>query len=692
MRVSLKLIHRAARLMLAPLKPGICRILKRGCLSLPVAALMTIPVWPQQPQADLANKSVEDLMDIEVTSASKKEEKISQIAAAIYVITQEDIRRSGMTSIPELLRMVPGLEVAHLDASKWAISARGFNDRFSDKLLVLIDGRSLYSSARSGVFWEVQNIMLEDIDRIEVIRGPGATLWGEGAVNGVINIITKSAKDTQGGLVRVGGGVQERGFAAVRYGGELGKKGQYRSYLNGFDRGPFAKDSDEIASAANGWHMVQGGFRMDWQLSARDSLTVEGDGYQGDQHQLVDLTILTPPFSQELGTQTSLSGGDVLARWTHTRSPGSSMSLQFYYSRDTQNSVLLRSTTQAIDFDFQDRFAIGSRHDIIWGAGYRRTPSTFDGSFQVSFLPPVETLSLYSAFVQDDITILSERLHFIAGAKIEHAQYTGFNVQPSGRLLWTPSKKHTIWASISAAQRTPDRADRGLEANVAAFPSPDGTPAVLAILGSANTKSEHVLAYELGYRTEPAKGLSLDLAAFYDHYTSLDTNEPGTPFFASNPAPAHVVIPLYFSNQAHGKGYGGELSAGVQVTKTWKLTLSYSLLNLVLKTDRGSLDSNAAQSANDNPHHQAQFHSQWNLPRNFEFDQSVYFVSALANSQVPAYTRADLRFGWRPSEDVELSVIGQNLLSPRHLEFIDTNGNLATQDVRKVLGKITWRF
>jgi iron complex outermembrane recepter protein len=635
---------------------------------------------------------VEDLMNIEVTSASKKEEKISQIAAAIYVITQEDIRRSGLTSVPELLRMVPGLDVAHVDAGKWAISARGFNSRFSDKLLVLIDGRSLYSSARSGVFWETQNLLLEDIDRIEVIRGPGATLWGEGAVNGVINIITKSAKDTQGGLARGGGGSQERGSAAVRYGGPLGQKGQYRFFANGLDNGPFAKDPDEVGIDADGWHMFQGGFRTDWQLSARDALTVEGDAYQGDQHQLVDRTLLTPPFSQEVGTQTSLSGGDVLARWTRTQSAGSSMSLQFYYASDRQNSQLLRSFTQAIDFDFQDRFARGSRHDVIWGIGYRRTPSRFDGSFDVSFFPSVQTLSLYSAFVQDDITIFAERLHFIVGTKIEHAQYTGFNVQPSGRLLWTPSKKQTIWTSVAVAQRTPDRADRGLDANVAAFPGPGGVPAVLAILGSPSTESEHVLAYELGYRAEPVKRVSVDLAGFYNRYTSLSTNEPGTPFFAANPAPAHVVIPLFFSNQAHGEGYGGELSAGLQITTVWRLKLSYSFLKLILKPNRGSLDANAAQAENNNPHHQAQLHSQWNLPRSFEFDQSVYFVSATAESQIPAYVRADLRFGWRPTENLELSVTGQNLLSPRHLEFVDTEGDISTQDVRKVFGKITWRF
>jgi len=657
-----------------------------------LAGMATLGQERQTPPKDLTTTSIEDLINVEVTSVSKKEQKLSTTAAAIFVITQEDIRRSGMTSIPELLRMVPGLDVARIDASKWAIAARGFNDRFSDKLLVLIDGRSLYSTAQAGVFWEVQNLPLDDIDRIEVIRGPGATLWGAGAVNGVINIITKSASDTQGGLVTMGGGLQERGFSSFRYGGQTGQKGHYRIYGNGFDRGPFAKDSDDIVTDTDGWHAFQGGFRSDWQLSRRDALTVEGDAYQGDQHQAEDLTMLTPPFSQEVVTQTALSGGNVFARWTRTYSTRSEMSLQFSYAADTRNDRKLQGFTQWLDFDFQDRFALGPRHDVVWGLEYRRTPSSFGNTFQVSFLPPNESLSLYSGFVQDEITLIPNRLHFIAGTKLEHAAYTGFNAQPNGRLLWTPTKKQTIWASVAVAERTPDRADRGLVADVAAFPGPGVSPAVLAILGDPNTKNERVLAYELGYRVQPLSRLSFDFASFYNHYRDLNTNEPGTPFFAANPAPGHLVIPLFFSNKMHGDGYGAEISAGWQITNRWKVNAAYSLLWVFLTPNVGSMDVTAAQSGENSPDHQIQVRSQWNLPRNFEFDQSIYFVSDIANDQIRDYTRGDLRFGWRPREGTEISIVGQNLLEPRHLEFIDTNGDLSTQDVRKVFAKISWRF
>jgi iron complex outermembrane recepter protein len=649
---------------------------------------------PSDAPGDLTQVSIENLMNMEVTSVSKKEQKISQVAAAIFVISQEDIRRSGVTSIPELLRMVPGLEVAHIDASKWAVSARGFNDRFADKLLVLIDGRSLYKSpSQSGVFWEVQNVMLGDIERIEVIRGPGATLWSPGAVNGVINIITKKAKDTAGALASTGGGVQERGFGEVRYGGRAGGNGDYRVYGGGFDRGPFVNDAARATSPRyDGWHMFQSGFRTDWQLSKRDALTVEGDVYQGDLHRLYDFPLLTPPFSQEVGIQTVLQGGDVLARWTRTYSTHSDMSLQVYYNADTAHDPTIHSFAQSLDFDFQNRFLLGKRHDIVWGLGYRYTESTFDNTFALSFLPPSQGGSLSSAFAQDEITIVPDRLHFIVGVKFQRAPYDDNAVLPNGRLLWTPTRRQTVWTSISTAERTPDRADRGLVTPVATFPAPDGTPVALTLLGNPNTGSEQVLAFEWGYRVQPVSRLSIDLATFYNRYKNLSTNEPGIPFLATDPSPAHLVMPIYFSNQMHGKGFGAELAMGWQATSNWRLNAGYSYLGLNFRQNPGSLDNTSSQASENNPRHQVQLRSQWNLPRHFEFDQSVYFVGTIGDLAVREYTRADVRLGWRPTEAAEISVVGQNLLSPRHLEFIDSEGTIATQDVRKVFGKIVWRF
>jgi iron complex outermembrane receptor protein len=667
------------------------RVLRHGYPGLLIAVFLAIPAWPQQKPMDLANASIEDLMNIEVTSVSKKEQKLSQSAAAVYVITEEDIRRSGMTTVPDLLRMVPGLQVAHIDASEWAVTARGFNARFADKLLVLIDGRSLYSPSLSGVYWEVQDLMLEDIGRIEVIRGPGATLWGPGAVNGVVNIITKKSKDTQGGLAIAGGGVQERGIAGVRYGGQMGRDGYYRIYASGFDRGPFAKGLG--AAPDDGWHVFRGGFRTDWQLSNRDAFTIEGDAYQGDNHQLTDSALLTPPFFVEAVSQTAVSGGDLFARWTRTYSAQSDMSLQVYYEGDNRNDRVLGAFAQSLDFDFQHRFRFSTRHDIIWGLGYRRTQSTFANTLQTSFLPPSQGGSLFSEFVQDEIALVPDRLHFVAGIRFENAPYTGFNAQPSGRLLWALAKAQTIWTAVSAARRTADRADRGLDSLLATFPGPGESVAALTLLGDANTRNENVLAFELGYRIQPVERLSFDMAAFYNHYSHLNTTEPGNPFFVTDPAPAHLVIPLFFSNQMHGQTYGAEFSTVWKVMNTWKLDVSYTFLRLALHPDASSQDvSAAAQVAGGSPRNQVQLRSQWNLPHNFEFDQSAYVVGKLVTQPVPAYTRLDVRLGWRPTEATEFSVAGQNLLSPRHLEFIDSAADISTQDIRKVFAKFTWRF
>ncbi len=657
-------------------------------------ALLLVPLpaaaQAQKPAPDLAETSLETLMNLEVTSVSKRQEKLSQTAAAIFVITQEDIRRSGATSIPELLRMVPGLQVAHIDASKWAISSRGFNARHANKLLVLIDGRSLYSSAFAGVFWEVQDLVLEDIERIEVIRGPGAALWGANAVNGVINIISKRAKDTQGGLVSMGGGLQERGFGIVRYGGAAGRRAYYRIYAKAFDRGEFADATGN--GAGDGWHMLRGGFRVDWARSERDSWSFQGDAYQGDLHQFRNLASLTPPFSQNVHTQLAIGGGNLLGRWTRSFSDRSEMSLQVYYDGYTHREIVNDVLVQTVDFDFQHRFGLGARHDIVWGTGYRRTRDSFDNTFQVSFIPASRTGIVYSAFVQDQITLVQDRLHFTAGVRFENTPFTGNHAQPSSRLLWTINEKLTIWASFASVERTPDRAHRGLRVTAAVLPGPGGTPAALTLLGASDTRDERVMAFEWGYRIQPTPRLSIDLATFYNKYNDLQTLDPGVPFFEPDPAPAHIIVPLYFGNHMRGKGYGGELSVSWKATNGWKLLASYTYLGLAFQPNPGSVNATPEVPVGNSPRHQVQVRSQWNLSRNIEFDQSVYFVSRLTSQPVQRYTRLDLRLGWRPSEAIEISVVGQNLFSPRHLEFASSEGEASTLDTRKGYVKLTWRF
>jgi iron complex outermembrane receptor protein len=436
-----------------------------------------------------------------------------------------------------------------------------------------------------------------------------------------------------------------------------------------------------------------GGFRTDLQLSSRDTLVIEGDGYQGDLHQFEDdIVILTPPYAASLQMQTALGGGDLLTRWTRNYSATSAMSVQAYYSGDTRSNVTLGSFTQAADVEFEDRFSLNTRNDIVWGAGYRWTDSQFENTFQRSFFPANQGVSLSNVFAQDEIAIVPGRFHFIVGSKFEDAPYTGLNVQPNGRLLWTPTKRQTLWASLAMAQATPDREDQDSVTAEAAFPGPSGIPTVQTVFGDTDTKNQKVLSFEAGYRVQVFDRVSLDFATFYSHYKDLSSIDAGTPFLAIAPAPTHFVFPSDFGNQVHGKGYGAELSAQCQVTRPWKLIAGYTYLGLQFHTDPGASNAVSELDATQSPHNQFQLRSQWNLPRKFEFDQSVFFVSGISSGQVPAYTRADARLGWQPGEALEFSIVGQNLLSPRHLEFPDFEQYTSSQDVRKVFAKVTWRF
>lgn len=642
------------------------------------------------PADDLTQLSIEKLMTIDISSVGKKDQKISETAAAVYVITQEDIRRSGLNSIPELLRMVPGLDVERIDSSEWAISSRGFNARRSKKLLVLIDGRSLYWPAYGNVFWETQNLMLEDIERIEVIRGPGATLWGTGAVNGVVNIISKQSKDTQGSLISAGVGTQERGFAAARFGGQVGSKGHYRMYARGFKNSDFITPTG--SSANDSWNDVRGGFRSDWNLSKRDTLTVQGDLYRGTQSHIVNLISLQPPFSSYAGLQTEVHGGNLQGRWSRIYSSHTELSLRAYYDSDTRDSSETGLFVRTGGFDFQHRFALGERHDLLWGAGYRYAHDSIRNTFQESFQPPTRNESLYNAFILDEITLIRNRLHLTLGIRFEIVPYTGYDSEPNSRLLWNPSKNQTIWFSVASAKLAPTRASRESRASTAISVGPDGTPSVKTRFGSVKFRAEDILAFDLGYRLQPTRRISLDLATFYNRYRHLLTVEPGRPYLELSPPPTHIIIPRYYANLMLGKSYGGEISLAWKVTNAWKLNASYSFLRLALRRSPESLATDPERAEGDNPRNQVWLRSQWNLSSKFDFDQSVYFAGRLFNQDVPAYTRVDLRLGWRPSERIELSIVGQNLLSPNHAEYNRASVALPTLDGRKAYGKLTWKF
>jgi iron complex outermembrane receptor protein len=645
---------------------------------------------------DVTAMSMEDLMNLQVTSVSKRTQKVADAAAAIFVITQEDIRRSGATSIPEALRLVPGLEVARIDENKWAIASRGFNGRFDNKLLVLIDGRSVYTPLFSGVYWNVQDVMLEDVDRIEVIRGPGATLWGANAVDGVINIISKKAKDTQAAVVTAGAGNEERGSGAVRYGNKIGENTYYRAYGKYFDWGPSLYPSG--MTAHDGWDALRGGFRADWTPVGPNSLTLQGDIYRSKYGETLTVPSLNAPYSNTFLNNGTYSGGNILGRWNHS-SEGSSMSLQMYYDNSTiADNSLFVDHQNIFDLDFQDGFHVGDAQQFVWGLGYRSIRDRNDSSFSVSLQPNQVTLNHYSAFVQDEIGFFDKKLRITLGSKFEHNDFTGFEVEPNARLLWTLTPNQSIWTAVSRAVRTPALTEEGLRLNSqvippATPPNPTPFPAVVTVFGSRQFQSEDLLAYELGYRVQATNSFSADIATFYNTYSNLRTAEPGAPFLEGSPAPTDVVIPFVAANKMSGATYGVELFADWRVVPKWRLVGSYSYLQMDISKNANSLDPTPDLPNGSSPRHQWYVRSSIDLPKHFDDDTTLRFVDHLPSLNIPSYYSLDAHLGWRPVPTVEFSIAGQNLLNNQHLEFIpDFINTSPTQVKRSIFGSITFKF
>jgi iron complex outermembrane receptor protein len=645
-------------------------------LVLSSAAAQDVYVPPER----LKKLTVEELVDIDVTSVSKYPEKYSEAAAAVAVLTSEDIERSGVTSIPEALRLVPGMDVARVDSHTWAISSRGFNDIFANKLLVMIDGRTVYTPLFSGVFWDVQDTLLADIDRIEVVRGPGATLWGANAVNGVINIITKNARDTQGLLISGGGGTEDLGFANLRYGGKIGENAFFRVYGKFFyrDSSVLLNDGD----AHDEWYQYRSGFRIDWEPTNENAFTFQGDIYSGQEDDSYLIPAFTFPFSKRVDSTDNVAGGNLLGRWTHTFEQDSQLTLQAYYDRTVRNSTILGEDRDTGDVDLQDRFTWGEQK-IVWGAGYRVTHRDVRNSLNVSLFPPDDTFNLFSAFVQDEIAIVPERLRLTFGSKFEHNDFTGFEVQPSARALWTPARGQTVWGSISRAVRTPSEAENDIVLNPA--PPVPIPPGFLTIFGNPEMESEKLVAYELGYRVQPIADLQLDLTAFYNDYDDLRTLEPIFP---------GPISPSRAENKLFGETYGMEATATAQLAKHWRVQASYSFLEIQLHPERGSRDTMTEHiDEGSSPEHQFFIRSLLDLGWNIQFDSTLRFVDSLPAAQIPSYATIDLRLAWSPRKDLEFAVVAQNLLDDRHPEFAPTFiGTQQTEVERSVYGIFIWRY
>ena len=638
---------------------------------------------------DALELNVEDLLSVEVTSVSKKAQALNDSAAAVFVITHDDIKRSGVTSIPEALRMAPGMDVSRIDSNKWAVSARGFNGRFANKLLVLIDGRNTYTRSFSGVYWENQDVMLEDVERIEVIRGPGATLWGANAVNGVINIITKHSSKTQGGLLVAGGGTEERGFGGFRYGGRLNDDTTARAYVKGFERDAYSRANGDPAGDA--WDKAQGGFRLDSRLSMRDELTVQGDAYHSSINQSLSIPQLAAPYQSAFGEQVDAYGGNLLSRWQHTISTRSDYSLQLYYDYYRRNEAWFSEGRDTLDLDFQHRLGLFDSHELIWGFGYQYTHDHTEAGRLLRLSPPSRNDQLFSAFVQDEIELVDQALWLTLGSKFEHNDYSGFEGQPTARLMWAPHPQHRFWGAVSRAVRTPSRAEQNMSLLQAVRPPEGFLPATAIYLnGDRGYRAEDVIAYELGYRTTFIKSLSVDFTAFYNDYDNLRNVTQGAGTF--DPSSGVVVVPLTLNNNFQAKTYGFEVAAVWQMLDWWRWDANYGLL----KSDFAASTNTSVAAAS--PQHRISLRSALSVRKDVDFDLWFRYVDANASvgvygvQQINDYVTMDVRLAWRPAASLELSLVGQNLLSESHLEFRQENQTLPTFIDRGMYGKVAWSF
>jgi iron complex outermembrane receptor protein len=622
----------------------------------------------------LKQLSIEELMNLDVTSVSKQAEPYGRAPAAIEVITQDQIRRSGASSIPEALRLADNLDVAQQNSHDWAISARGFNTALGNKLLVLVDGRTVYTPLFSGVFWNVQDYLLEDIDRIEVISGPGGTLWGANAVNGVINISSKSAKDTQGLYLEAGGGGPElKGFTEVRYGGVLGSDVYFRAYGKYFDRGSEVYANGNNAS--DSWNMRQGGFRIDSYASPGNVLTAQGDLYGSD-------------LNVTAGGSGNTAGGNLLGRWSHVISADSNTNLQLYYDRTRLvdpitnqfgTAEILTDELETYDFDFQHHIRLNERNRIAWGLGYRFTHDVVQQAQNLAFLPPTLNRNLYSGFVQDEVMLIKD-VFLTLGSKLEHNDYTGFEWEPSGRLQWNVAPDQMLWTAVSRAVRTPSRIDRDIR---------EPNPLTPIFVGESSFRSETLIAYEMGYRAHLGSSTSASLSTFYNGYDNVRS-------LSYTPV---TIVPVFFANNLAGDTFGAELSMDYQIIDQWRLHGGYDLLRERIHVKSGQFDFNKALNETEDPQQQFFLRSSLDLPRNIELDGALRWVDKLiANNNglpatVPSYFELDVHLGWHPVPKLELAIVGQNLLHDHHPEYGVPIAIPNREEIqRSVYGKVSYRW
>lgn len=650
------------------------------------------------PPAALKSMTLEQLSQIDVTSPSKEPTPAFRSPTAIYVITGEDIRRAGVRTIPDALRLAPGVEVAQIDSDKWSIGIRGFGSRLNRDVLVLIDGRTVYSPLFAGTYWEVQDTLLEDIDRIEVIRGPGGTIWGPNAVDGVINIITKSSRDTQGTFAEAGGGNHEQGFASARYGGDAGNGLTYRVYVKGFERGAEHHfDGDNF----DHWRGVQAGFRMDWAKTARDTITLQGDAYKQEDGERVQLGNYVPPFEETVDGTAQLSGGNLLFRWKRVFSNGNDIQVQTYYDRTNRYEPNFGDRLNTFDADYLERTKLPWRQELLYGVEGRDMPGHFlEVGSGLVFYPPNRTDYLVSGFLEDDINLIDRKLLLTAGSKVLHTNYiAGAEFEPSIRLMWTPDASQTFWTAFTHAVRTPSDAEEDFYLSSYLGTLPNGTEEFARFNPNPNFAPEQLNGYEAGYRQLIAKNFFVDIATFYNHYHDLFSEDlvsesfgSGLPFPGTAPPSPYVLITGAFQNDFYGTTKGIEIAPEWRPAKFWRLRGTWSLLNMHLMAKPGAYAVESPESITGaSPVNQVTAESSLDLPKKLQLDLVFRYVGALPAEITPSYATGDARIAWQFSRHMEFSLSGRNLFQPFHVEYGlgDPGGPIAI--IRNVFATVAWR-
>lgn len=635
----------------------------------------------------LTTMSFNEVMGLSfTTSANKKVQCVKDSATAAFVISNKDIKRSGVTTIADALRLAPGVQVARYSSHSYAITMRGFNGAFASNLLVMIDGRSVYNTEFSGVFWDIADTMLADIERIEVIRGPGGTLWGANAVNGVINVITKKAKETQGALLVARAGDEEKGGLDLRYGGviDAASNTYYRVYAKNL-----ARDAQKTDSGSNDrWSKHQLGFNIEGAPDEDRVWTVQGDTYAENLHEGV----------APLNTPTHAEGANLLARITQKFSENSELKVQAYYDYSLRNAAPIKIADNIFDLDIQHRYRFSESNEFMWGVGYRTRENTSQYKVSgASYNPPTRRDHLFSAFLQDEYALVPETLRLTLGAKFEHNSYTGFEVQPNARLLWTLNTETSAWAAFSRSVRIPSRIEQDLSITLPLQSPVPPVPFRVEGKGNKSLKAESTLSYEVGFRQQITPHFEYDIAGFYNHYSKLRGSNPTVAFVpdASSPVGVAGVVSSQALNNMYGNGYGVEVATTWKPFDWWQLKTAYTYtkINLRLKNNPPAPEHDLE---NHNPRHQVSLFSNMEFENKFGLDLWLRYTDKLATlntTPVNAYLALDMRVFWRPSKELEFSVVGQNLIANTHYEFIQESTNPTHSAIQKSFyGQVSWAF